>query len=458
MPQRDPDCRCSGPHAPFWARPGLSRRNFFRLAGTAVTGYYFADVLNPPFVMANERQAPRNTATHCIFILLSGAPSHVDTFDLKEGAWTPASFAPTSYGDLRFPQGLLPRIAENVDRICLVRSMRSWALVHGLSQTWTQIGRNPTSLLGRVAPHIGSVVALEFQARRRAADILPGFVSLNAGGTQAGCGYLPSTYAPFSVTPAQGGLANTRHPDGESRFNTRWELLHSVDDSLRVNSPLGRAVEDMNNFENQARSLMYNPAVDTIFQYSTEERQRYGNNGFGDACIVARNLVEHDKGTRFIQITLGGWDHHSNIYAANQLPARALQLDNGLGALLSDLGSSGLLEHTLVVVAGEFGRTVGALNGQQGRDHYFQQTALFAGAGIRGGRAIGSTDSRGAFTADPGWSRQRDVKIEDIEATIHSAMGIDWTTIRMDDPFKRGFEYVPQSRYDVYGPIEELWG
>ncbi len=458
MPQRDPDCRCDGPHAPFWSRPGLSRRNFFRVMGTGLTGYYFANVVNPPEVLASSRVATRGTATHCIFVLLTGAPSHVDTFDLKEGAWTPANFEPTSYGGLRFPRGLLPRIAEQLPRVAIVRSMRAWALVHGLSQTWTQIGRNPTSLLGKVAPHMGAVVALEYESRRRSSDILPGFVSLNSGGTQAGSGYLSSAFAPFSVVPSAGGLANTRHLDGEARFNLRWELLHSLDDSLRQPSPLGRSVEDMNNFETSARSLMYNPAVDQVFQYSTAERARYGTTAFGDACIVARNLVEQDKGTRFVQITLGGWDHHSTIYQANQLPARAKQLDDGLGALLSDMSSARLLDHTLVVVAGEFGRTVGALNGQQGRDHYFQQFAMFAGAGIHGGRAIGSTDARGAFTADFGWSRQRDVKIEDVEATVYSAMGIDWTTIRYDDPFRRGFEYVPLSKYDVYGPIDELWG
>lgn len=457
MPQKDPDCRCGGVHSPFWERPGLSRRNFFSLLGTGLTGFYFADVVNPPHVLASASAPTRNSATHCIFILLSGAPSHVDTFDLKEGAWTPAEFAPTSFGDLRFPQGLLPGIAERLDKICMVRSMRAWALVHGLSQTWAQIGRNPTSLLGKVAPHMGAVVALEYASRRRPSDILPGFVSLAPGGTQAGAGYFPSTYAPFGVNPAPTGLANTRHPDGEARFNLRRQLLHSVDDSLRKNSPLGRPPEDMDNFEDSARTMMYNSAVDQIFQYTNEDRGRYGNNGFGDACLVARNLVEQDKGTRFIQITLGGWDHHSNIYAAGQLPARARQLDQGLGTLLYDLDSGGLLNHTLVVVVGEFGRTVAALNSQQGRDHYFQQFALFAGAGVHGGRAIGSTDARGAYTAEPGWSRQRDVKIEDVEATIYSAMGIDWATIRYDDPFKRGFEYVPLSKYDVYGPIEELW-
>jgi uncharacterized protein (DUF1501 family) len=106
---------------------------------------------------------------------------------------------------------------------------------------------------------------------------------------------------------------------------------------------------------------------------------------------------------------------------------------------------------------GEFGRTVGPLNSQSGRDHYLQQSALFAGAGVRGGRAIGSTDKLGAVTADPGWSAKRDVKPEDIEATIYSALGIDWTTVRHDDPLGRGFEYVPTTEGLQFAPIDELW-
>jgi uncharacterized protein (DUF1501 family) len=107
---------------------------------------------------------------------------------------------------------------------------------------------------------------------------------------------------------------------------------------------------------------------------------------------------------------------------------------------------------------GEFGRTVGKVTAQGGRDHYLQQFCMFAGAGVKGGRAIGQTDATGANTIDSGWSRQRVIKPEDIEATIYSAMGINWTNVRYDDPFGRGFYLVPASDKDVYGPINELWG
>ncbi len=132
-------------------------------------------------------------------------------------------------------------------------------------------------------------------------------------------------------------------------------------------------------------------------------------------------------------------------------------LDNGLSALISDLKASGQLASTLIVMLGEFGRTIGPLTAAGGRDHFPQQFAFFAGGGIQGGRAIGSTTANGSATLDPGWVRQRDIKPEDIEATIYSAMGIDWTTVRHDDPLGRGFYYVPNSDQDMYGPIHELW-
>jgi len=456
-------CSCTqgdqhgGEHVPFWRRPGLSRRELFRLAGTGLAGYYFAPFSPIPEVIGQARAQTKNTAKSCIFILLAGAPSHVDTFDLKEGAWTPATFNPTSYGDFRFPEGLMPTMASQINRFAVVRSMRAWAVVHSLSQVWTQIGRNPTSGMGKIAPHIGSIVAIEKARERKADDMLPPFISLNPGGTQASAGYLPSTYAPFGLNPNAGGLPNTTHADGQARFDTRYQLLQSLDGAARVNSPYGATVEDLNAFAASGKALMYNPTVNTIFQLNAADRVRYGSNGFGDACLLARSLVENQKGCRFVQITSGGWDHHAAIYAANNLPTRAQQLDRGLGNLLNDLGQSGLLESTLIVMVGEFGRTVGNLNAQAGRDHYFQQFVMFAGAGIRGGRAIGSTNETGSATVDPGWSRGRDVRPEDVEATIYSAMGIDWTTIRYDDPFGRGFEYVPFAKDDIYGPLNELW-
>jgi hypothetical protein len=445
------------PHRPFWERPTLSRRRFFRLLGTGITGYGLYHLARPLRVMGALPVTPMNTAKNCIYILLAGAPSHVDTFDLKEGPWTPGTFNPTTYGEMRFPQGLMPNTANRLGDLAIVRSTRAWALVHSLAQTWSQIGRNPASALGSVAPNIGSVVALEKEAERQPGDILPGFISLNAGGSQVGAGYFPATYSPFLVQPRAAGLANTVHPDGRERWESRMGTLHLLDDPLRNNpAAMGELAVDMDGFYDRASQLMYNDAVQSAFSFTPAERANYGSTAFGDACLIATKVLQANLGTRFIQITSGGWDHHSNIYTV--LPGLSTSFDNAFAGLLDGLRAIGMLDQTLIVVAGEFGRTVGALNNQNGRDHFLQQSVVFAGGGVSGGRIVGSTNSSGSVTENPGWSRNRDVRAEDVEATIYSALGINWTTVRYDDPLGRGFEYVPFANFDFYSPINELWG
>jgi hypothetical protein len=350
----------------------------------------------------------------------------------------------------------MPKLAAHLQNndLAIVRSLQSWGLVHTLNQTWSQIGRNPGGVLGNISPNIGSVVAIE---KGDPKNLFPAFIGLNSGNC-AGPGYFSAKYAPFKVSPSTGGLRNTTNPDGQTRFATRWNLLHSLDDNLRINSPLGAAMDDYNVFYQSAEGLMYNPIVSKAFTFTTAEHVSYGSSSFGDACLVARKILEQNQGTRYIEITLGGWDMHVGIYTPQQLPTLAPQLDNGLGQLITDLQANGLYGNTMIVMAGEFGRTVGALTAAAGRDHWPNQFAVFAGGGIAGGTIIGSTDATGANVSDPGWSRQRVVRPEDIEATIYSALGINWTTIRMDDPLHRGFYYVPNSDSDLYGPINELWG
>ena len=439
----------------FWRRPILGRRTFFRHIAAAVSGYWLAPG-RPMETVAKAAVTPVGTAKNCIFILLTGAPSHTDTFDLKEGSWTPSYFNPTSYGDIRFPQGLMPNVAAHLDSIALLRSVRAWNTAHPLAQTWVQLGRNPASGLSKIAPHIGSVVALEL-GPKSPNQILPPFISLNAS-SGPDQGYLPPQYGPFYVSPGGAGLANTRHPDGVTAFNRRYAMLQDIDAELRSDPAIGGEAEDVVVNGEKARGLMYNPAVDAIFNFDAATKAAYGNSSFGNACITARNLIRADLGTRFIQISFGTWDHHTSIYAPNaNLQAMSRQFDAAFGQLLADLKQDGLLDQTLVLALGEFGRTVGPLNANGGRDHHVQQTVVFAGAGIRGMRAIGSTNASGSDIAEPGWSRNREVKPEDIEATIYSALGIDWTTVRHDDPLNRGFEYVPQTGPVEYGPVNELW-
>jgi hypothetical protein len=439
----------------FWRSPHVGRRTFFRHLATALSGYYLLPT-RPMENIAKAAVAPIGTAKNCIFVLLTGAPSHIDTFDLKEGSWTPSYFNPTSYGDLRFPQGLMPNLANQLDSIALVRSSRAWATAHGIAQTWVQIGRNPVSGLSKIAPHIGSVVAMELGAKPENRT-LPPFISLNAA-DGPGAGYFPADDAPFYVSPNGGGITNATNPSGSDVLDRRYGMKLDIDAELEADPQLGPATADVYNMNLSARRMMYNNAVTQVFNFDQTTRNSYGNSSFGNACITARNLLRSNLGTRFIQISFGSWDHHVNIYAPNSnLQSMAKQFDSGLGALIADLKADGTLDQTLIVAMGEFGRTVGPLNLNAGRDHHLQQTAFFAGAKVRGMRAIGSTDSTGAAIKDPGWSRGREIKPEDIEATIYSALGIDWTTVRRDDPFNRGFEYVPFSEQDLYGPINELW-
>ncbi len=448
------------PETQFWRKPHASRRLFFRHMAGAVGGYMLMPS-RPGETIARGAQ-PIAKALNCIFILMSGGSSHTDTFDLKTGAWTPAAFNPTWFESLYWPQGLLPKLAEHTDSIAVVRSVRSWAAVHDLARNWIQIGRNPVASTSRIAPHIGSVVSLEL-GPQNPGKILPTFMALNTGNNIPGPGYFTPDHAPFFVDANGAGLGNTTHPDGIPAFDRRHDLLLKLEAEERSANELGPGTREMMQFNRNARQLMYNATVDSSFRFANDERLRYGNTNFGNACLAARNLLRNNLGTRFIQISAGGWDNHAGIYQGpfNAANANSLarQFDSGMGALLTDLKQSGLLDQTLVFCMGEFGRTVGPLNAGAGRDHFLQQAVMFAGAGIRGPKVIGATDDLGRATSEPGWSGGRDVRAEDIEATIYSALGIDWMTVRRDDPLQRGFEYVPlSSTENRYAPLHELWG
>lgn len=453
-------CDCThGGQFPI-AGEGFSRRRFLRVAGTGLVASYFADVLDPRLLMAETSSAQvrlQGSAKKVIFIFLNGAASQVDTWDLKEGSWTPADFQPTSYGDIRWPTGLLPNTAEHLSNVSIVRCGLAWAAVHGLAETWALISRNPTSANAVFAPHMGAVVALEAQVARGPGDVLPGFVALNTGFIP-GSGYLPATNAPFTLQPNASGVPTLRHPDGNARFDRRWELLQKLD-GARATGSLAKASMDMHGSYLQSRDLMRAPGVNELFSFSEADRARYGTSTFGDALIVARNLVTANKGVRFVQITQGGWDHHDNIYvrgAPQSIYTQGTEFDAGFGALLGDLAASGQLEETLVVVSSEFGRTVGPINRQSGRDHFLRMSFVFAGGGIRGGQVIGKTDQIGDKVLEYGWSANRDARPEDVTCTIYSALGIDYTTVKRDDPTGR-FEYVPFAKDGHYQSIDELF-
>jgi hypothetical protein len=454
----------------------INRRVFFKVAATGVTGCMISPMELFPQSGITSPANILGTARNVVFVLLPGAPSHVDTFDLKVGAWTPANFTPSTVNGLDWPIGLLPNLGSQLsqNRLAVVRSCQAPALVHSLLQTWTQTGRSPASATGTIAPNVGSVVALEKESERLSNQPVPGFLSLNGGINIAGPGYFPGRYSPFDIAPNANGLAGLAHPDGQTRFNTRYAALAQADANVAHSSMVSTKFDEMADFYSSAKAMMYDARVTAAFQFNTAQgladANRYGTGtgqtAFGNACLTARNVLAANLGVRFIQINLGGWDNHATIYPANGVggvytPGR--QLDFGLANLIADLaalpGTRGtLLDDTLIIARGEFGRTVGALTGAGGRDHYFNYSALVAGGGVRGGRAIGSTTPDGAFVDNPGWSVGRPIYSEDFAATIYSAMGINYRTVRNDDPLGRGFEYVATTGTNYIGePIAELF-
>jgi uncharacterized protein (DUF1501 family) len=448
--------------------PDLSRRGFLQLGATGLVASWFLKSPAAAWAAESARVATRNSAKNVIFVFLPGAPSQIDTWDLKEGAWTPSDFAPASFGGgLRFPAGLMPNLANHLGDVTIVRSMMSHALVHGLGQTWLQISRNPTGATGSEAPNMGSVAALELDGQRGPNDVLPAFLSLNTQPNLSGAGYFASTYSPFVVQPTATGLPSLTHPDGATRLQTRWNDLEQLDAALRSGQPLGKDAADAVNFYNQAKILIDTPDVNNLFKFSTADAQRYGSSSFGNGALVAKQLLAGGRGARFIMVSVGGWDMHSNIYGktGTNLYGQMGQLDPALASLIGDLKASPgktpgntLFNETLVVVAGEFGRTVGNLNGQAGRDHFAIHSALFAGGGVKGGQILGATDAAGATIADSGVPGRTELRAEDLACTVYSALGIDWTTMRHDDPLGRGFEYVPYAKDGVYAPIDPLFG
>ncbi len=215
------DCQTPRPaNSSLFGGPTIGRRAFFQIAGTGVVGSFLVPVFSKE-VKAETTALLSGKARNVVFIHMDGAPSHVDTFDLKVGSWTPADFAPDSYNDVVFPKGLMPTLFDNLKNIAIVRSVRAPALVHGLQQTWKQIARNPTSLLGKIAPNIGAVVAREFEGQRLPNQKLPGFVSINAGNVVQS-GYFNARFTPFAIAAEQNGLGNLANYAGAPEFDKRY--------------------------------------------------------------------------------------------------------------------------------------------------------------------------------------------------------------------------------------------
>ncbi len=433
--------------------PRLTRREFIRIGGVGVASYSLLPILRASNVEAKTQVQPRGGADVCILLFLQGGPSQLDTFDIKEGAWTPEDFdIQTIKPELRMPMGLLPKLAERHDKYTVIRSMESWEAEHARGTYYLQAGRILSPARLKEIPSIGSVVAYETMDRRKDSDFLPPFVAMNMSSAElVGPGVLPSNCAPmamFSDAPPPFVLPEAERPT----FERRRALLGELDRQWRDEeaSHRGRIFKDVDQYYQSAYPLLTNPKASPVFQVPADDHGRYGSTSLGDALILARNLVQADAGTRFIFISHTGWDLHAGAYdkAGGQYKL-CRELDSALAPLLDDLEGQTdeqgrrLIDKTFVACMGEFGRTPGELTLNGGRDHYrFASVGLFAGAGVQGGEIIGATDEEGGKVVEYGWHKQRSVYPEDVLITMYSVMGIDWTKKITQTPSGRPFEYV----------------
>jgi len=444
-----------------------ARRDLMKLGGYGLLGAFADHAFWPLQARAAGKANPRGTARFCILIELAGAISHTDTFDFKESAGTPRDLDVRQVnGDLYLSYRLFPQLSSQMRRVAIVRSLKSHEVVHFRGQYYTQAGRPLNPAQAPEIPSIGSVVSYELESQRRPGDTFPTYVGCNLD--TSGCGALSTGFLhprhsvlDVNLKAGVGGVAI----DGAALqlLEERYRLLQELD---RVAAPSraarDRALGSFRSFQDHAYGILRDPRWPRVFQMRAEERKRYGENEIGLGCLLARNLVTAGAGTRYIHIVHPNWDHHKQIFdhAANANHyIRCNELDRALASLLDDLSETAsprepdrsLLEETLLVVVSEFGRVPGPLNGIQGRHHHnLAYHALFAGAGVKGGRIIGKTDATGERVADSGWRhKSMQTKTENIYATIYSSLGIDWKKEILNTPSRRAYRYV-----DVLGATE----
>jgi hypothetical protein len=435
-------------------------------------GLEMAPLWKPSAVRAEQRVAPRGSADSVIFLNLRGGPSQMDTFDVKEGPWTPQDFdIRTTKQGFQWPYGLMPKLTERLDDLCIIRSMEAWDTVHSRAQFYLQTGHQPSPARNAEMPSVGSVVAYEHMGRRTEQEFLPPFVAMNYDAStmfgalqKSGC--LPPDYSPLALDLSQKTLPFRLEEAEVPRFERRWDLLQKLDvRRAHLGDPGTQAAHrEFASYAAGVRKMMLNPRLKELMTLSDEERKRYGSTPFGDGCILARNMVAADAGAKFVMVTHSNWDHHGNIYKKDAgLYKLCPELDFAFAALLADLkgirrkDGSSQLDRTLVVAMGEFGRTPGELTLSKGREHYAgAMNALFAGAGVRGGRVIGATDDLAAKVMKTEWSGNRSIYMEDVCITIYSALGIDWNKRITGTPSGRDFVYVDSAAGTGFYNFQEI--
>src|SRR3954447_13449926 len=401
------DCDCF--QTPF----GMSRRHFMRhMAGAAA-------LVAPAFALtrtlrANAKSLSKNHKS-AILLWLGGGPPSIDMWDMKPGAPTAGQFKPISTtGDFQISE-LMPSLAKQGKHLALVRSMSTREADHNRGRYYMHTAYVPNPNVEH--PSYGSVIAHEMDANKSLSQLeIPPFVTI--GGASEGPGFLGMTYAPFQVD-ANGQIKDAGMSVPAERMSDRMKLLGALETRF-VNEKRGSAAEEHAKILAKTQELLTSQQM-KAFQVRSEKKEmteKYGNNNFGKACLMARRLVE--VGVPFIEVNSGGWDLHQGNFTS--LQRKLPELDKAFSALMEDLKSRGLLESTVVMCMVEFGRTP-RINGNAGRDHFARAwSVVLGGAAIQGGRAIGKTSADGTSVEGDSHSS------EDLMASVCQALGISLKT------------------------------
>ena len=395
------------------------RRDFLKVGAAGLLGLGLADLLRLEAQAASKRKA-----TGVILIWLAGGPATIDIWDLKPDApeEVRGDFKPidTSAKGVRICEHL-PRLAKEMHRCAVVRSLHHSIPEHGVATRYVTSGNLPTPALDY--PALGSLAANLLPP----ATGLPSYVAFAEERNNAfagGAGFLGAAYNPFLVEgdPRRGRLRvqGVTLPDDFTLADLadRTRLRNTFDARFRAFDEAGLPAS-LDKFQQQALDILRSERTRTAFDLDREPgsiREAYGPTGFGQGALAARRLIE--AGARFVTVGLGGWDTHAGNFGALRLGLLP-QLDRTLSALVSDLAQRGLLDSTVVYCAGEFGRTP-KINRNSGRDHWAQSMAvLLAGGGTKPGHVHGGTDGQGMAPATDACSP------DDVAATVFRCLGLD---------------------------------
>ena len=423
----------------------LSRRRFLSGAALSMLGVGAYPLLSRVAAAQDVGSVPLRPgakAKNVIYLYMSGGMTHLDTFDLKPGAETqgPTEGTKTSAEGVVVNK-LFERLSKQMHHVAVVNSLTS---TQGAHQQGQYLQHTSYILRGTIKhPTLGSWMSLMMGSRN---PTLPTHVAIGGGNNGASAGFMEPKHGPLPIGNPASGLQNARRPGSvaETDYQARLKRAEEMNDAFTAKYDQ-REVRGYADMYDQAVRLMSSKDLEA-FDLSKEPadlRAAYGQDSFGQGCLLARRLVEHK--VRFVEVQLGGWDTHNQNFDAmeKKLPV----LDHALAALLSDLETKGLLQETLVVLATEFGRTPEIKEEREGRDHYPKVfSGLLAGGGIKGGRTYGKSDKEGREVAENA------VTIPDFNATIAHAVGLPLGFV-VHSPSGRPFKVADKGK-----AIEELVG